>query len=90
MQDYDETDKLLIRAFNSHAKPLKQPAQWRNISTEALAAERTKLSILNDALENVELTEEEVHSLVWLAGWEESTVRHIVSAFQKKIELAGS
>lgn len=87
MREYCDMDKMLIQAFNRRAKPLKQPVEFRNISSGSLADERICLSMLNDALEFVELTEAEKRSLVWLAGWEKSTVRNIVNAFQKKMHM---
>lgn len=87
MREYSEEEKVRIAAFNKTAKPIEQPINWRNISSGALETERKNLAMLNDALENVELADAEKQSLVWLAGWEISTVRNIVSAFRKKMDL---
>lgn len=37
----------------------------------------------NEFFSKVELSEEEQRTLVWLCGWEESTINNIVSAFKK-------
>lgn len=41
------------------------------------------IDILNEALGNVILTQEEERSLIWLSIWETSTVKNIISAFSK-------
>lgn len=87
MKEYCETEKLLIQTFNRRSAPFKQPTQYRNISSGALADERACLDMLNRALESVELTKAEKKSLIWVAGWEKATVRNIVNAFQKKMDM---
>ena len=39
--------------------------------------------MLNEALGDIELTPQEERSLIWLCGWEPSTLKHIISAFKK-------
>ena len=41
------------------------------------------MKLIEDALQDVELTEDERKSLEWLSGWEKSTVENIVAAFRK-------
>ena len=41
------------------------------------------MKLIEDALQGVELTEDERKSLEWLSGWEKSTVENIVAAFRK-------
>ncbi len=62
---------------------LKPPTEKRNLSLEALANERLNINMLNDVLGDVEITPAEERSLIWLCGWEASTVQHIVSVFEK-------
>ena len=53
----------------------------------AIEGNQKNIDILNGALGNIELTQEEERSLIWLSNWETSTVKHIISAFEKaKIE----
>lgn len=39
--------------------------------------------MLNEALGDIELTPQEESSLIWLCGWETSTLKNIISAFKK-------
>lgn len=45
--------------------------------------------MLNEIWVEVELTKKEMRTLVWLSGWEESTVANVVSAMRKAI-VAGA
>lgn len=38
---------------------------------------------MNKVLVDVELTKAEEKTLIWLAGWEESTVDHLLSVIEK-------
>lgn len=62
---------------------IKQPLENRNMTDLGLQYERKHIDMLNQALGDIELTPAEEQSLVWLAGWETSTIRHIISAFEK-------
>lgn len=62
---------------------IKQPTEKRNLHPMAIAAEGKNIDILNEALGDIELTAWEQDSLVWLCGWETSTLKHIISAFEK-------
>lgn len=62
---------------------LRQPKEKRNLSSYALEHESKNIRILNEVLGNTELTAAEERSLVWLCGFETSTIKNIVSAFQK-------
>lgn len=66
---------------------LRQPKEKRNLSSYALEHESTNIRILNEVLGNTELTAAEERSLIWLCGWETSTIKNIVSAFQKVRQL---
>ena len=39
--------------------------------------------MLNEIFGNVELSEEEMQTLIWLAGWAENTVENVVSVIRK-------
>ena len=39
--------------------------------------------MLNEVFGNVELSEAEMQTLIWLAGWAENTVENVVSAIRK-------
>lgn len=62
---------------------LKQPTEKRNLNIYALASERKHIDMLNQALGDIELTEQEKRSLLWLCGFETSTLKNIISAFEK-------
>ena len=44
-----------------------------------------RIAMLNEIFGNVELSEEEMQTLIWLAGWAENTVENVVSAIRKTI-----
>lgn len=63
---------------------IRQPEKGsRNVYDIFYAAEKRKVDLLNQVLGEAELTAQEENTLIWLAGWEDSTVRHIISAFEK-------
>ena len=63
---------------------IRQPEKGsRNVNDIFYAAEKRKIDLLNQVLGETELTAQEENTLIWLAGWEDSTVRHIISAFEK-------
>ena len=63
---------------------IRQPeTSRRNVNAIVYAAEQRKIDLLNQVLGETELTAQEENTLIWLAGWEDSTVRHIISAFEK-------
>ena len=45
--------------------------------------EARRIAAFNEIFGDVELTAAEMRTLVWLAGWEESTVATLVSAIRK-------
>ena len=45
--------------------------------------EARRITMLNEIFENVELSEAEMQTLIWLAGWAENTVENVVSAIRK-------
>ena len=50
-------------------------------------SEARRIAALNEIFGEVELTTAEMRTLVWLAGWEESTVANVVSAITKAIAV---
>lgn len=59
--------------------------EWgtRNVNKYFYEGEARRIAALNEIFGDVELTAEEMRTLIWLAGWEESTVEHVVSAIRK-------
>ena len=57
----------------------------RNINEKFYEMETRQIATLNEIFGDVELTKGEMRTLVWLAGWEESTVANVVSAMRKAI-----
>ena len=45
--------------------------------------EARRIAALNEIFGDVELSTEEMRTMVWLAGWEDSTVENVVSAIRK-------
>ena len=46
-------------------------------------SEARRIAELNEIFGDIELTEAEMWTLIWLAGWEESTVDHLLSVIEK-------
>jgi len=59
--------------------------EWgtRNVNESFYESEAWRIEILNEIFGDVELSRAEMQTLVWLAGWEESTVNNVVSAIRK-------
>jgi len=59
--------------------------EWgtRNVNESFYESEARRIEILNEIFGDVELNRAEMQTLVWLAGWEESTVNNVVSAIRK-------
>ena len=45
--------------------------------------EARRIAMLNEIFGNVKLSEAEMQTLIWLAGWAENTVENVVSAIRK-------
>lgn len=58
----------------------------RNINEKFYEMETRQIDMLNEIFGDVDLTKGEMRTLVWLAGWEESTVTNVVTAIRKAIE----
>lgn len=61
---------------------IKQP-KGRNVVDGFIDMEQCNIDRINGVLGNVTLTPAEERTLLWLCGWEESTVKNIISAFEK-------
>ena len=63
---------------------LKLP-EWesRNVNELFYEMESRQIQKINKALAGVELTKAEEKTLIWLAGWEESTVDNLLSVIEK-------
>ena len=58
--------------------------ETRNVNDLFYEAERKRIDLLNrEFFQDVELTKAENAVLVWLCGWDEWTIKAIVSAFRK-------
>ena len=57
----------------------------RNVNEKFYEMETRQIATLNEIFGDVELTKGEMRTLVWLAGWEESTVENVASAIRKAI-----
>ena len=59
--------------------------EWgtRNVNRFFYESEARRIAALNEIFGEAELTTAEMRTLVWLAGWKESTVANLVSAIRK-------
>ena len=55
----------------------------RNVYEIFYENEARRIAELNEIFGEVELTAAEKRTLIWLAGWEESTVANVISAVRK-------
>lgn len=56
----------------------------RNVNDQFYESERNRIDLLNrEFFHNVELTKAENEVLIWICGWDEWTIKAIISAFQK-------
>lgn len=57
----------------------------RNVNRLFYESEAQMIAALNEVFGNVELSAAEMKTLIWLAGWDESTVENVLSAIRKVI-----
>lgn len=57
----------------------------RNVNEIFYEYEARRIAELNEIFGNVELTAAEKRTLIWLVGWEKSTVANVISAVRKAI-----
>ena len=63
---------------------IRQPKYGsRNVNDTYYRFEARMIEKLNAVLGDVELTKAEEKTLIWLAGWEECTIDHLVSVIDK-------
>ena len=55
----------------------------RNVNDICYKNEAWRIAVLNEIFGDVVLSTEEIRTMVWLAGWEDSTVENVVSAIRK-------
>ena len=67
---------------------LKQPdRKSRNVNDFFYEMEGRQIQKMNKILADVELTKAEEKTLLWLAGWEESTVDNLLSVIEKTARI---
>ena len=67
---------------------LKQPErEGRNVNDLFYEMEGRQIQKMNKVLTGVKLTKAEEKTLIWLAGWEESTVDHLLSVIAKAARI---
>lgn len=59
--------------------------EWgtQNVNEYFYESEARMIAVLNEIFGDVELTAAEMRTLVWLVGWEECTVKNLLSAIRK-------
>ena len=67
---------------------IRQP-EWgtRNVNKYFYESEARRIAELNEIFGDIELTEAEMRMLIWLAGWEESTVDYLMSVIEKTARI---
>ena len=67
---------------------IRQP-EWgtRNVNKYFYESEARRIAELNEIFGDIELTEAEMRMLIWLAGWEESTVDNLLSVIEKAARI---
>ena len=67
---------------------LKQPErESRNVNDLFYEMEGRQIQKMNKVLADVELPKAEEKTLIWLAGWEENTVDHLLSVIEKAARI---
>ena len=67
---------------------IKQPEfESRNVTCCFYESEAKWIAEINKLVGDIELTKAEEFVLIWLAGWDDSTIRNILSVM-KKLKLA--
>lgn len=67
---------------------IRQP-EWetRNVNKYFYESEAWRIAALNEIFGDIELTEAEMRTLIWLAGWDEYTIENVLSAIQKAMAV---
>ncbi|GAA6267673.1 hypothetical protein F130042H8_07330 [Enterocloster alcoholdehydrogenati] len=63
--------------------------EWgtRNVNKYFYESETRRIATLNEIFGEVEVTEDEQRTLIWLAGWDEYTIENILSAIRKAMAV---
>ena len=63
---------------------IRQP-EWgtRNVNKYFYESEARRIAELNEIFGDIELTEAEMRTLIWLAGWDGYTIENVLSAIRK-------
>ena len=59
----------------------------RNVNNYFYESETRRIATLNEIFGEVEVTEDEQRTLIWLAGWDEYTIENILSAIRKAMAV---
>ena len=62
---------------------IQPDGEKRNVNDICYKNEARRIAVLNEIFGDVVLSTEEIRTMVWLAGWEDSTVKNVVSAIRK-------
>ena len=62
---------------------IQPDGEKRNVNDICYKNEARRIAVLNEIFGDVVLSTEEIRTMVWLAGWEDSTVENVVSAIRK-------
>ncbi len=67
---------------------IRQP-EWgtRNVNRYFYESEARRIAALNEIFGAIELTEAEMRTLIWLAGWDEYTIENVLSAIRKAMAV---
>ena len=60
--------------------------KW-NVNDIRYKNEARRIAVLNEIFGDVELSTEEMRTMIWLAGWEESTVDNLLSVIEKTARI---
>ena len=64
---------------------IKQPDfKSRNVNRYFYESEAKWIAEINELVGDIELTKAEEIVLIWLAGWDDSTIRNILSVMKKR------
>lgn len=67
---------------------LKQPERGsRNVNDLFCEMKDRQIQKMNKVLADVDLTKAEEKTLIWLAGWKENTVDHLLSVIEKAARI---
>ena len=68
---------------------IRQP-EWgtRNVNKYFYESEAQRIAAFNEIFGDIELTEVEMRTLIWLAGWAEYTIENVLSAIRKAMAEA--